>query len=68
MRFFTALLAVAVSVALIGAAPAASRQDQEDCLQIANPDRNIAGCTRIIEDQTESTDMRAASYSNRAAA
>jgi tetratricopeptide (TPR) repeat protein len=68
MRFFTALIAVAVSAALIGDAHAASRQDQEDCMQVADPDRNIAGCTRIIEDQTESTGMRGASYGNRAVA
>jgi len=43
---------------------AASQQDHRDC-KGNDPDRSIAGCTHIIEDQNESTASRAAAANNR---
>src|SRR6185437_8310141 len=54
-------LVMCVLVAAIGPALAASRSAHEDC-DADNLDRNIAGCTRIIEDADEGKTMRAVAY------
>ena len=46
------------------AAFGASRKDHDDC-NAADPDRNIAGCTRIIADITEPKTTRAIAYVGR---
>jgi tetratricopeptide (TPR) repeat protein len=54
---------------LLLAVPAfgASRQAHDDC-NANDPDRNIAGCTRIIEDRGESKRIRGIAYVGRAIA
>jgi tetratricopeptide (TPR) repeat protein len=59
-----------VFAALLVCMPAfgASQSDYDDCMQHADPDRTIAGCTRIIEDAGESNRNRRIAYDNRGAA
>ena len=56
-------------VCLLAAAPAlaASPGDHDDC-NAADPDRNIAGCTRVLEDHGESDKIRSIAYVGRALA
>jgi tetratricopeptide (TPR) repeat protein len=54
-------LVMCVLVAATAPALAASRSAHEDC-DADNPDRNIAGCTRIIEDADEGKTMRAVAH------
>ena len=56
MVFITCVL-----VAVAGPAFAAGRDAHEDC-DTDDPDRNIAGCTRIIEDVDEGKTMRGIAY------
>src|SRR5947207_1134682 len=42
----------------------ASQKDHNDC-NAADPDRNIAGCTHIVEDRTESKKNRAIAHVGR---
>lgn len=55
---------------LIGASPgwAASQRDYDDCNQLNDQDRRIAGCTRVIDDRKEPAGNRAIAYSSRGAA
>jgi tetratricopeptide (TPR) repeat protein len=61
-----ALIALAL---LVAAAPvfAASKQDHADC-DSDDVDRNLTGCTRILEDTSESNVVRSIAYVNRAMA
>lgn len=62
MRLFSSInLVVCVLVAISGPALGASRGAHEDC-DADDPDRNIAGCTRIIEDADEGKTMRGVAY------
>ena len=62
MRLFSSINLVAcVLVAICGPALGASRGAHEDC-DADDPDRNIAGCTRIIEDADEGKTMRGVAY------
>ena len=44
-----------------GSASAATDKDRQDC-DARDPDRNVAGCTRIVEDTHEGAAMRGAAY------
>jgi lipoprotein NlpI len=44
---------------------AASKRDTADCLQEADVERQIAGCTRIVEDEKQAERMRAIAHYNR---
>jgi tetratricopeptide (TPR) repeat protein len=62
MRFLASMMTMTcVLMSVAGPALGASRQAHEDC-DADDPDRNIAGCTRIIEDATEGETMRAVAY------
>jgi len=62
VRLFSSINLVAcVLVAISGPALGASRGAHEDC-DADDPDRNIAGCTRIIEDADEGKTMRGVAY------
>jgi tetratricopeptide (TPR) repeat protein len=54
-------LIVCVLVAVAGPALGASRNAYEDC-DADDADRNIAGCTRIVEDADEGKTMRGVAY------
>ncbi len=43
----------------------ASRRDIPDCIQVADQERQIAGCTRLIDDAKQSVKVRTAAYYNR---
>lgn len=47
------------------AGTAASKRDIADCLQEADPEKQIAGCTRVIEDAKQPERVRAAAHYNR---
>jgi lipoprotein NlpI len=55
------------SVATPGTPPpaAASKRDSADCLQEADAERQISGCTRIIDDAKQADRVRAIAYYNR---
>jgi lipoprotein NlpI len=58
--------APAPSVATPGGAPAAaSKRDGADCLQEADVERQIAGCSRLVEDAKQAERLRAIAYYNR---
>jgi lipoprotein NlpI len=58
--------ATAPSVATPAGTPAAvSKRDTADCLQEADVERQIAGCTRIVEDEKQAERARAIAYYNR---
>lgn len=58
--FLTCLL-----MGLTAPAAGASRQDHADCDADDDPARNIAGCTRIIDDHSEGAKMRSTAYVGR---
>jgi tetratricopeptide (TPR) repeat protein len=60
----------AVFPLLLAAIPAfaASQSDYDDCMQHADMDRTIAGCTAIIDDVAESNRNRRIAYDNRGVA
>jgi Tetratricopeptide repeat len=62
MQFPGSMIAM-TCVFMVVAAPAmgASQKAHEDC-DADDPDRNIAGCTRIVEDDAEGDTMRAVAY------
>ncbi len=60
-------LSIGVGLALAGSAWAASKQDWQDC-RADHPDRNIAGCTRIIESRKAPPAQLAAAYYSRGSA
>jgi tetratricopeptide (TPR) repeat protein len=69
--FVRALTYYALSLAaLLGCVPTfgASQNDYDDCMQHADPDRTIAGCSRIIDDIGESNRNRRIAYDNRGTA
>ncbi len=55
---------IAASAFAVPLAQAASQQDRETCSK-GNGDAQIAGCTHIIEDKSESARVRAIAYYNR---
>ena len=61
IRLLLSVLLVYVLAAIAGPAWSASRDAHEDC-DADDPDRNIVGCTRIIEDADEGNIMRGAAY------
>ena len=68
MRLVECLCATIAVVALMSMpAMAASRRDWNDC-EANDPDRSIAGCTRLLQGRSETAHNRAVAYSNRGAA
>ena len=65
MRFLTSLMLTCVLTAVAVPASAAPRKAHNDC-NANDPDRNIAGCTIVAEDPTESVKTRAIAYVGRA--
>jgi tetratricopeptide (TPR) repeat protein len=59
-RFLTVLCVLVVAAPAFGA----SRKDHDDC-NANDADRNIAGCTRIAEDPSESDKVRGIAYVGR---
>jgi tetratricopeptide (TPR) repeat protein len=59
-----------VLAALLACGPVfgASQNDYDDCMQHADADRTITGCTRIIDDIGESNRNRRIAYDNRGTA
>ncbi len=57
-------LAAFLTIAVVGHAVAASQLDWSNCLAV-QPDRKIAGCTRILQDQGQKPGSRAIAYYNR---
>jgi lipoprotein NlpI len=57
----------APSVAIPAGTPTAiaSKRDTADCLQEADVERQVAGCTRLIEDEKQAERVRAIAYYNR---
>src|SRR5215207_5392943 len=68
MRVVLGTIWLAAAVLVASAALAASPSDYSECEQGADQERRIAGCTRVIQDQSESADNRATAYSNRGVA
>jgi tetratricopeptide (TPR) repeat protein len=68
MRLFSTCLTAATLLVLAGPGWAASQRDYDDCHQMADLDRRIAGCTRVINDRKESVRNRAVAYANRCGA
>jgi lipoprotein NlpI len=67
MRISAVLTGGAVLFAFAGQALAAGPSDWEDCkVQLADSDRSISGCTRIINGDKENDQDRAIAYSIRA--
>ena len=66
MRRLLATTFVLTGLFMAMAAPAfgASQRDHADCNAL-DPDRNIVGCTRIIEDSSERDRIRAIAYVGR---
>lgn len=50
------------------AVAAASTRDIPDCLQVADQERQITGCTHLIEDAKQALKVRTAAYYNRGTA
>jgi tetratricopeptide (TPR) repeat protein len=66
MRLPTPMMVMCVLMAAAAPAFGASQKDHDDCNAIGkDPDRNIAGCTRVAEDPTESEKVRAIAYVGR---
>ncbi|MFN3657217.1 MAG: tetratricopeptide repeat protein [Pseudolabrys sp.] len=65
MPTLRALLAAAALLAWVSPAAAATQRDYNDCQQLADIDRRIAGCTRVIDDRKESASNRAIAFANR---
>src|ERR1700730_5312223 len=64
MRFVACCGATITALALICTATAASQRDLNDG-EASDPDLSIAGCTRILQGEDESTNERFAAYVNR---
>lgn len=61
--------ALAFAIFVVGTpAFAASQNDYDDCMQHADPDRTIAGCTHIIDDIGEGNRNRRIAYDSRGTA
>jgi lipoprotein NlpI len=67
VRISAVLFGVAAFFVVVGSALAASQRDWADC-ESDDPDRNIAGCTRIIQGRGETAKNRAIAYYNRGVA
>lgn len=65
MRYWLLLFSVVPLFAFAHAAMAATQTDFLDCQQIENPDRGIAGCTKIVEDPSNSAHDRAVAHFDR---
>ncbi|MDR3466254.1 MAG: tetratricopeptide repeat protein [Xanthobacteraceae bacterium] len=67
MRLPIRLIALCLLVAAAAPAFAAAQKDHDDC-NSTDVERNIAGCTRVAEDTSESDKVRAIAYVGRALA
>ena len=65
---FSILLSLPLILVCAGPVDAASQQDWDDCKQSADRDRTAAGCTRVLQDQSESASNRAIAHRNRGTA
>ncbi len=65
MRVLKCLASLVIFLSFNGAASAASNADHADCKQLTDIERNIAGCTKIVQDSSESAKDRAAAFTNR---
>ena len=68
MHSLRTILIAATLLVLASPGWAASQRDYDDCNQLKDLDRRIAGCARIIGDRKEPANNRAIAYSNRGAA
>jgi tetratricopeptide (TPR) repeat protein len=68
MRFFCRLLTAACLAFCIGPAFADPKQDVSDCSQIKDPERKIAGCTRLIKTPDATLQSKLVAHYNIAAA
>jgi len=66
MRLVREIVAFGLFVFIAGAALAASERDHDDCHKSTDKARRLTSCTRIIQDQKESTESRARTYISRA--
>jgi tetratricopeptide (TPR) repeat protein len=64
MRLPTAMLVTCMLMAVAAPALGASHKDHDDC-NADDPDRNIAGCTIVVQDLTEKAKTRANAYVGR---
>src|SRR3954468_14541336 len=60
-----ALTAVVVNLSSSNPASAVNRRDWTDCNQTAEPDRSIVACTKILDDQAETSKNHAGAYLGR---
>src|SRR5262249_49730459 len=63
----TNLCVAFVCCVVAGPSWAASQRDKDDCTS-NEPERVIAGCTRIVQDRTETTKSQASAFNNRGSA
>jgi tetratricopeptide (TPR) repeat protein len=59
------ILAIAVAAGLLAPPAMALSKDTQDCDQTSNLDRQIAGCTRLINSGSASVETRCWAYTNR---
>jgi lipoprotein NlpI len=67
MRISAVLFGLAALFVVAGPVLAVSDGDRDDCAA-EDPERNIAGCTRIIQGRGETAKSRASAYNNRGVA
>jgi tetratricopeptide (TPR) repeat protein len=68
MRAVLASAVVVAALVFTDTAFAGSQKDRDDCARKGDLDRRIAGCSRLIEDRSESQRDRAGYYNNRSGA
>src|SRR6202020_3502118 len=62
---WSASMVVALVVFLAGANPVRAADDSDDCQQRLDIDRSIAACTRVLQNQGASAQLRALGYNRR---
>jgi lipoprotein NlpI len=67
MRAVLASAAAVAALVFTDAAFGANQKDLQECAS-SEPDRSIAGCTRLLADRSETTQTHAEAYTQRAAA
>lgn len=65
MRLSLAMISVLLLSSAAGPVRAASQSDWDDCIQTRDSDRGIAACTRVIQDDSDTTSNRAVAFYNR---
>ncbi|MGB7245153.1 MAG: tetratricopeptide repeat protein [Methylovirgula sp.] len=65
MRFWLALTAIIPLFSFAGAVRASTQTDMEDCQQMQEVDRSIAGCSKLTADQSLAAPARAIAYFDR---